>query len=93
MPIRGKECKFWCTLHKWCSKCYKYESAGKCEYSTQIYAKVSFPTSSPTISNENTPTTDSKSRPLVAVGRDIEENIGSISFKTDTNTLETGFHS
>jgi hypothetical protein len=54
---------------------------------------ISLPTSSPTVSNENTPTTDSKSRPLVAVGRDIEENIGSISFRTDTNTLETGFHS
>jgi hypothetical protein len=30
---------------------------------------------------------DSKSHPLVAVGGDIEENIGSISFRTDTNTL------
>ncbi len=31
-----KETKYWCSLHKWCSKCYTYELAGKCGYSIQI---------------------------------------------------------
>jgi hypothetical protein len=68
-----REDKAWCSNHKWCSKHHKYESAGKCEYSNQIAAKVS-PKHTSQHPQRNTPPTFSKSHPLVAVGGDIGEN-------------------
>lgn len=51
LPSGKKITAYWCKKHKWCSKHHKYESAGKCAYSTQIgrknaqknNAKVRFP--------------------------------------------------
>ena len=36
LPSKEKITAYWCYKHKWCSKHHKYESAGKCAYSTQI---------------------------------------------------------
>ena len=36
LPSKEKITAYWCYKHKWCSKHHKYESTGKCAYSTQI---------------------------------------------------------
>jgi hypothetical protein len=88
--------KAWCSNHKLCSKHHKYESAGKCAYSTQIAlrnapknnAKVSRLRNQANISNDIQPRLQQTLTHLV-VGGDIEESIGFTPFRTDTNHLGT----
>jgi hypothetical protein len=38
--VRGRPfVAHWCSEHKWCSRCHKYELTGKCEYSAKSNAK------------------------------------------------------